>query len=461
MTATISRTATLWRRGSNDRGSGRGSRRSRRGVSIVAAVVQFAVVGIAAATIVAIVAGARVRTTGTNEAIRDAREWATLLAGNVIAPQIDEAVLAGDAASLAKLDDVVSSVVRSGPIFRIKVWTTDGRVVYSDDKALIGKTFELSEPVLRSIATGEPYVDTTMAEDAENQFQGAPGRQLEVYMPFRLADGRLMLYEHYQYYTALSDGAAKVTAAFSPLVLKSLIVLELLQLPLAWWLARRVRSAQRQKELLLRSALDASDNERRRIARDLHDGVVQDLAGVSYAIDAVRHDPTVRNSAAVGATLDRVVDKAQRSIKGLRTLIVDIYPPTLEEGDLGGALAELLVPLEAEGIEASFHDDATGHMSSTTHGLLYRTAREALRNVQKHAGAQRVEVVLTDLDRDRVKLEIIDDGRGFDVGTLDGAYDDGHFGVRMLSDVVNAAGGALELRSEPGEGTTLTLVAPR
>lgn len=460
MTATITRRASRWRREAGGT-SPAGPRRSTRGVSIVAAVVQFAIVGVAAATIVAIVAGARVRSTGTNEAIRDAREWATLLAGNVIAPHVDDAVLAGEPASLAQLDDVVSSVVKSGPIFRIKVWTPDGRVVYSDDKSLIGKTFDLAAPIRASLVTGEPYVDITMADDAENDFEGAPSRQLEVYMPFRLSDGRQMLYEHYQYYTVLSSGAAKVTAAFSPLVLRSLIVLELVQLPLAWWLARRVRAAQRQKELLLRSALDASDNERRRIARDLHDGVVQDLAGVSYAIDAVRHTSAVRSSAEVGATLDRVVEKAQRSIKGLRTLIVDIYPPTLEEGDLGGALSELLVPLEADGIVASFHDVATGHMSSTTHGLLYRTAREALRNVQKHAGAKRVDVVLSDVDRDRVKLEVIDDGSGFDVSRLDDAYDEGHFGVRMLSDVVIAAGGSLELTSEPGVGTTLTLVAPR
>lgn len=430
-------------------------------MSIVAAVVQFAIVGVAAATLVAIVAGDRVRNSGTNEAIRDAREWATLLAGNVIAPHVSDGVLAGEPAALAELDDVVSAVVQKGPIFRIKVWTPEGRVVYSDDKSLIGQTFELAAPIRASLVTGEPWVDVTMADDAENQFDGAPSRQLEVYMPFRLGDGRQLLYEHYQNYTVLSSGAAKVTAAFSPLVLKSLIVLELVQLPLAWWLARRVRSAQRQKEVLLRSALDASDNERRRIARDLHDGVVQDLAGVSYAIDAVRHNAAVRSSPEVGATLDRVVEKSQRSIKGLRTLIVDIYPPTLEEGDLGGALSELLVPLESEGVIASFRDEATGNMSSTTHGLLYRTAREALRNVQKHAGAERVEVVLSDVDRDRVRLEIIDDGRGFDVGELDAAYDEGHFGVRMLSDVVIAAGGSLELVSTPGSGTTLTLVAPR
>ena len=84
----MTRPEKRWRRRSNSRPEP-GVARSARGVSIVAAVVQFAIVGVAAATIVAIVAGARVRSTGTNEAIRDAREWATLLSENIIAPQVD------------------------------------------------------------------------------------------------------------------------------------------------------------------------------------------------------------------------------------------------------------------------------------------------------------------------------------------------------------------------------------
>ena len=71
------------------------------------------------------------------------------------------------------------------------------------------------------------------------------------------------------------------------------MLLELVQIPAAWSLARRLRRGQRQRETLLQHAVDASDTERRRIARDLHDGVVQDLAGVSFALAAAARAPEV------------------------------------------------------------------------------------------------------------------------------------------------------------------------
>jgi signal transduction histidine kinase len=270
-----------------------------------------------------------------------------------------------------------------------------------------------------------------------------------------------MLYEHYQHASAVSAGAEVITATFSPVVLKSLIALELLQLPLAWWLARRVRASQRQKAMLLQRALDASDDERRRIAQDLHDGVVQDLAGMSFSVDAVRHDPLVRTSPAIVGTLDRVVDEAQKSIRSLRTLLVDIYPPSLDEGDLVGALNDLLVPLEASGVHTEFVDTVTGTLSPLTHGLLYRAARESLTNVQRHAGASTVRVVMRDGQENEVVMEIIDDGRGFDVAARDERPPDGHFGVRILADLVRAADGDIVIESAPGRGTIVRMRVPR
>jgi signal transduction histidine kinase len=189
--------------------------------------------------------------------------------------------------------------------------------------------------------------------------------------------------------------------------------------------------------------------------------VVQDLAGVSYAIDAVRHDPNVRQSPTVVATLDRVVDEAQRSIRGLRTLLVDIYPPNLEEGDLAGALGDLLAPFEARGVRTEFRDDITGIVSSASHAMIYRTAREALRNVESHAAAASVHVLLRDHESNGVELQVIDDGRGFDAAQLDAQQSDGHFGVRLLADVARAAGGELTIVTAPGAGTRVTLVVPR
>jgi signal transduction histidine kinase len=423
--------------------------------------VQFAVVGVAALIVVALVAGSRVRSTSNDESVRDARELALLLSEQIVAPRATPELLAGDPDAIAAMDEVIGDIVANGPVNRFKIWTPDGTIVYSDEHRLIGMQFTLEPEVLATLVTDQPVVDFTDLDAPENLYDEADEQQLEVYLPLRLDDGTILIYEHYQHTSAVDAGADKVTAAFSPVVIRSLIALALLQLPMAWWLARRVRESQRQRMVLLQSALEASDGERRRIAQDLHDGVVQDLAGVSYAIDAVRHDPAVRSSPAVVSTLDRVVDEAQRSIRGLRTLLVDIYPPNLEEGDLAGALGDLLTPFEARGVRTEFRDEITGEASSAANAMIYRTAREALRNVESHAEASSVQVRLRDHQTDGVELQVIDDGKGFDAARLEEQQADGHFGVRLLADVARAAGGELTIVSSPGAGTRVTLVVPR
>jgi signal transduction histidine kinase len=432
-----------------------------RSVSILAAVAQFVILGVAIFGGVAVVAASRLRSTSNSEAIRDAREWAALMAEDVIAPHVSEALLRHDAIAVAEMDMLVKSMILKGPITRVKLWSPSGEVIYSDQHALIGKFYPLGPDVITALRTGKPSIGFSSLIEPENVLDGGPDKRLEVYMPFKLADGRTLIYEHYQHTSAVSQGAAKVTAAFSPIVLRSLLVLAILQVPLAWWLARRVRASQRQQMVLLQGALDASENERRRIAHDLHDGVVQDLVGVSYAVDAVRHDPAVRSSAGAVSTLDHVVEEAQRSIRSLRTLLVDIYPPRLEEGDLAGAIGDLLATLEARGIHCSFQDTTATPISSMSHALIYRTAREALRNVEKHSDATTVDLLLNDLPSGEVMLEIIDDGKGFDRQDFQTSQDDGHFGIRLLADVTAAAGGTLKLESEKGEGTRVVLVVPR
>ncbi|MFM2078498.1 MAG: hypothetical protein RJA49_2388 [Actinomycetota bacterium] len=430
-------------------------------MSLALAFVQFAVVGVAVLSVVALVAGSRVRSTSQTESIRDAREMAKLISHEIVLPKVTPALLRGDKAAIADMDSVIQELVAQGPVNRVKLWLPTGRIFYSDEPRYIGRKYELEKAVIDSLRTGAAVVGFTDATDPENEFDAPTDSDLDVYLPVTMADGSIIIYEHYQHTSAVLAGAEQVTAAFSPVVMRSLIALELLQLPLAFWLARRVRESQRQRMVLMQSALDASDNERRRIAQDLHDGVVQDLAGVSYAIDAVRHDPAVQNSPAIASTLDRVVGEAQRSIRGLRTLLVDIYPPSLEEGDLAGALGDLLAPFDAHGVRTEFRDLATGSMSSVAHSLIYRTTREALRNVEKHAHASSVQVILTDHDKNMVRLEIIDDGVGFSNEAFEDAQADGHFGIRLLGDVASAAGGELHIESAPRKGTRVQLVVPR
>jgi signal transduction histidine kinase len=269
-------------------------------------------------------------------------------------------------------------------------------------------------------------------------------------MPIRTPSGRPLRYEAYYRSAFISARAQRIFRQFAPVMLGALVLLALVQLPLAWQLARRVRRSQDEREQLLNRALEASDVERRRIARDLHDGVVQDLAAVSYSLSASAEsaptpfDDELRDAAA----------ETRRGIRQLRTLLVEIYPPELHRTGLSAALTDLLTASEARGLETTLEVDPEVEVGREAEALFFRVAQEALRNVIKHAGARRVDVKVGRTDG-RAQLVIEDDGRGFDPERLAG---DGHFGLRILADLVRDSGGELEIESAPGSGSRVSVV---
>ena len=128
-------------------------------------------------------------------------------------------------------------------------------------------------------------------------------------------------------------------------------------------------------------------DERRRIASDLHDGVVQDLAGISYALSAAAG----RASADSAGTLEDAARGTRETMRRLRSVIVDIHPPNLRTAGLEAALRDLLAPLAAEGIDTVL-EVADVILREDVELLLYRAAGEALRNIRRHAAASRVVV---------------------------------------------------------------------
>lgn len=436
--------------------------RWRRGAPIVAAVAQFGLIGLLVVTALGFAAALRLRHDSNRQAINDARDRAVSLADGIVAPHVTEALLRADAAAIAEMDRVTQSYVVKDPVTRMKVWRMDGRVIYADDHRLIGQTYEIDIEALEAARRGEPYADVSDLTDAENELESSPnGKLLEVYRPIYGANGEMYLYEHYQRFSAVTEGADRIWSVFAPLLLGSLILLELMQIPLAWSLARRVRAAQRQRVALLQQALDASDDERRRIARDLHDGVVQDLIGMSYSVGAVMQDTSVSSSPHATQTLGEIRNGTQRAIRGLRTLLVDIYPASLQHGDLPGALGDLVAPYSSKGIEVSVDYDVNGVVAPDTEALVYRTARETMKNVAKHARATEVVVRVANLGSDQIELTIADNGVGFDPTTLRDKPAQGHVGLQLLSDLARSAGGTIDITSAPGQGTTVRLRAPR
>jgi len=225
-----------------------------------------------------------------------------------------------------------------------------------------------------------------------------------------------------------------------------------LSIPLVLVLARRLDAAGRDREALLQAAVDASDVERSRIARDLHDGVVQDLAGTAMALSASSRAAEREDQR---ARLEGLAGGVRRSLRSLRSLLVDIYPPDLHAGGLAAALDDLVAPAVADGIDVRLEVDDTGPASQEVVGLIWRTAQESIRNAVRHGSPQTLTVrVRAIAEPARLVLEVVDDGAGFDpAGTVDPA----HFGLRGLGDLAEITGASLDVRSEPGRGTHVTL----
>ncbi|MGA2283730.1 MAG: sensor histidine kinase [Candidatus Dormibacteria bacterium] len=228
-------------------------------------------------------------------------------------------------------------------------------------------------------------------------------------------------------------------------------------------LASRTQAAQlqreahaRERELLLRRALEASDAERHRIARNLHDGVVQDLATIALGLRsrAERGDETDSTA------MLHAADATAEAIEELRTLLREIAPPDLQEIGLAAALDELAEPLRDQGVEVRIGlTPAAREVRGTVLAAAYRITQEALRNVTQHASAHHVRVSVRS-DESHLELEIADDGVGFSAESRHRQAEAGHLGLSLIHDLARESGGQLEIHSAPRAGTALRARLP-
>jgi signal transduction histidine kinase len=431
---------------------------SRPAPSLLRALSQFAAAGLVAMLVLAAVGTTVLHRDSNAEALREARVMTTVYE-QAVRPYLTDGLVAGQPAALAEVDAAVRRLVLSHEVERVKVWTADGLVVYADDARLIGSRFTLGPEEQRTLRTGTITSDVSDLDEAENRLDPGP-RLLEVYVRSTTATGVPLLFESYLRYDGVVASAHRITADFAPAVLATLVALQLLQLPLAWRMVRRLQQGQRDREALHARAAEASEAERKRIAGDLHDGVVQTLAGVSYALAAAAVEVGSREPGAAedaSRTISSAATLTRRSIGELRSLLVDIYPPNLHEVGLTGALATLTASLPARGLVPHL-DVPTGlRLAPAVEELLYRAAQEAVRNVVAHARATQLFLSVRE-ERGRAALEVRDDGCGFmpvvpQAGTP-------HFGLRLLDEMADRRGGSLRIESMPGLGTTLLLEVP-
>jgi signal transduction histidine kinase len=426
--------------------------------SVSGAVGRFALAGLIAFAVVGIVSFLILRNVGTSEALKNARNLTQIVGRGIVEPNLTEGLVRGSPVAVARFDRVVRETVLRDPIVRVKLWTPLGRVVYSDDKALIGRRFKLGADEVASLRNGTVDSGVSDLSLPENRSEQGLGKLLEVYLPVRTPAGRPLLFEAYQQFSSVAASARDIWLAFLPALIAALLVLYLVQLPLAASLAGRLRRGSREREELLQRAVDSSADERRRIAGDLHDGVVQDLAGLSFGLSAAAERTAAAGEEDAAAELSGGAAQARRSVRALRSLLVEIYPPSLRQAGLASALSDLVTAVAARGLETRVDTPEELDLDPEDEALLFRVAQESVRNAVVHAGAHRLTVVVSQ-DADRTDLTVADDGRGFDPARVGAGG--GHFGLALLRDLAHERKAKLSIDSAPGAGTRVSIEVPR
>jgi len=221
---------------------------------------------------------------------------------------------------------------------------------------------------------------------------------------------------------------------------------------------------ERQLQENLRTYVDqitrAHEEERKRIARDLHDETIQALVVLSQRVEnLVSSELGLIGTMAQLEDIQKEVDELQ---SGVRRFIQDLRPPTLEYLGLLPALRELVSQLRQQAnVSAELRVTGTErHFTPEDELLIYRIVQEALRNVWKHAEAKRVEATIN-FGKNKATIAIIDDGSGFDAEEDPGFVQAGKIGLAGMQERVRLLEGNLTIHSKPGQGTTVILEISR
>src|ERR1700694_1964791 len=208
-----------------------------------------------------------------------------------------------------------------------------------------------------------------------------------------------------------------------------------------------LKQVDQNRQALLRRLVDAQEEERRAIARDIHDDTIQSMFAVSLRLSTLRN--ALRDAVQV-EQLQLLEQSVQASTDRLRHLLFELRPAALDEGGLPAALREYLDVMKSENaIDVELETALEHSPASETQVIAYRIAQEALANVRKHARARHVECAVSAVE-DGILTRIVDDGVGFD-GGRNGSVP-GHLGLIAMRERAEMAGGWFRITSSAGHG---------
>jgi len=205
----------------------------------------------------------------------------------------------------------------------------------------------------------------------------------------------------------------------------------------------------------------AREDERRRLSIEIHDGVAQWMIGALYRIKACTTLLSQQDHDRLGDELSGIEKTLQKSVRELRRIIADLRPLPLEELGLVAAIRQMVASLEEEGITCHFSlEGVLPAMTPAEERATFSIARETLTNIRKHSRATRMGIRLR-FHQGGVSLHVRDNGVGFRPETvLSNQISPGHIGLLGMKDTATLVGACLEVRSTPGEGTSVRFTLP-
>jgi len=391
--------------------------------------------------------------TSQNSALEDAGTYGALAGRAALAPFITDKLLTGDEAALQDVARAGQALIEQGSAKHVKVWSASGKVLWSDEKPLIGQTFAFDDEEKKLLGTRNVLASVSSLDEDENKFEIGEGEKslLQVYFGWTTTAGTPMIVETYYPTSLVNDRAAAQRQDFLPLLLGGLALLVVAQLPVGLALTHRLRKLQTEREHLLERVIASSDIERRRIAAEVHDGAVQELIGITFSLSAAAEE----SDPPMSERLDGLAVATRHTVRSLRSLLNSIYPVEVPERGWAAGLDDTIAALRQRGVAVNVKVPEL-RLSPANELLLLRVGREALRNVDAHAHASQVDITMTK-NGSAVTLLVADNGVGFDREMAASQRQVGHLGLQLLHDLSEDMGAVLVVDSKPGSGTTVHL----
>jgi two-component system NarL family sensor kinase len=389
--------------------------------------------------------------TSQNSAVTDAGRYGALSGRAALAPFITDDLLTGSEEALDKVAIAGRALIHAGGASHVKIWSVAGRILWADEDQLIGRTFAFDSGALRVLKGEGVVANLSKLGEAENQFEIEAGEKtlLQVYFGWKTVSGTPVIVETYYPSSLVDDRASEQRQSFLPLLLGGLGLLIVAQVPLARALTHRLKRLQAQRERLLERVIDSSDLERRRIAAEVHDGAIQDLIGITFSLSAAANEAPEPMHERLGG----LATATRHTVRSLRSLLNSIYPVQVPDTGWAAGLDDIIGALRQRGVTVDV-DVPEVRLSPANELLLLRVGREALRNIDAHAHASRVDITMHK-NGNVVELIVADNGIGFDRAMAVSQRQVGHLGLQLLRDLSEDMDAVLTVESTPGSGTTV------